>query len=87
MITPGQEKNRSYYRQLRNQDGRDAVFEFLMQGLMMPCFHAQQCAYATAESRPPEQGRFLNAPFRSLGFPFIDTVQKKRHDIDAGKVD
>ena len=54
---------------------------------MMPCFHAQQCAYATSESRPPEQGRFLNAPSRSLGFPFIDAVQKKRHDIDAGKVD
>ena len=76
----------SYDEKLRNQYQRYAPCELAMLRLVVPHFHSQECTEASAKRCPPEQGCFLYPPLRVFGFPFVQTVQEERHDIDCRKV-
>ena len=73
--------NNLYYNYRRN-----TVFEFLMLCLMMPCFHAEPCAYTAAEHGEPQQSCLRHTPFGSLRLQLVDAVQKERHDVNAREV-
>ena len=81
---PNQPYHDSY---LGKQNKGNTVFEFLVLRLVMPSIHSQQGPDASAENRQPDQCCLRYAPLGALGFPFVDTIQKERQDIDSGQVD
>ena len=71
---------------LKNEDGREAETEFVVLGLMVPDFHAEQSTDAAAGDGYPEQACLGDAPFVALCLPFVDAIQEKRDDVDCREI-
>ena len=71
---------------LEDEDGREAEAEFVVHGLMVPYFHAEERPDASAGDGYPEQACLGDAPFVALRLPFVDAVQGKRGYVDCCEV-
>ncbi len=72
---------------LRDDNGRYAIAELLVQGFVMPCFHTCPGSNAAADDGHSQQRGLSDAPFVSPGFPFVDAVCEECHHVDGGEVD
>lgn len=75
------------YGEVEKKDERQAVAEFGMLSFVMPDFHAQESPDTSAKEGNGDETGFRDPPFVVPCFPFIDTIQKKRHDINRREVD
>ena len=87
MRKSGVEEKISGNDELNNDDGRNTILELLVEGLMMPNFHAQPCSEASAKDGQGEECCLPDAPFRLLCFPLVDTVGEKGCHVDGNEVD
>ena len=71
---------------MEDEDGGEAEAEFVVLGLMVPDFHAEQGPDAAAGDGYPEQACLGDAPFVALRLPFVDAVQEKRGYVDCCEV-
>ncbi len=71
---------------MKNEDGWETEAEFVVLGLMVPDFHTEQSTDAAAGDGYPEQACLGDAPFIALRLPFVDTIQKKRNDVDYREI-
>ena len=72
--------------ELEDEDGREAETEFVVLGLMVPYFHAEERPDASAGDGYPEQACLGDAPFVMLRLPFVDAVQGKRGYVNSREV-
>lgn len=72
--------------EVEDEDGGEAETEFVVLGLMVPDFHAEQSPDAAAGDGYPEQACLGDAPFIALRLPFVDAVQEKRGNVDRCKI-
>ena len=72
--------------ELEEDDGGEAVLEFKMHGLVVPCFHAEPCPYASANESKEEQGGFGYAPTALPCLEFVNAIDKECHGIDDKQV-
>lgn len=66
---------------LQKQDGRNAVFEFGVLGLVAPGAHA-----APGPDAAPDQRTLGDAPLVGLGLPLIETENEESDDVDTYQV-
>ena len=71
---------------MKNEDGWETEAEFVVLGLMVPDFHTEQSTDAAAGDGYPEQACFGDAPLVMACLPFVDTIQKKRNDVDYREI-
>lgn len=72
---------------LQEEYKRNTEAELVVLRLMMPCFHAKPRANTAAEDGEPKKRGFFHTPLGFLRLPFINAIQKERHDIDDRKID
>ena len=72
--------------ELKDEDGGEAETEFVVLGLMVPDFHAEERPDASAGDGYPEQACLSDAPFVALRLPFVDAVQGKRGYVNSREV-
>ena len=71
---------------MEDEDGGEAEAESVVQGLMVPYFHAEQSTDASAGDGYPEQACLGDAPFVALRLPFVDAVQEKRGYVNSREI-
>ena len=74
------------YSHLSKENQRQTVFELLVLRLVVPRFHSQPRAYASAKHGQPDECRLRYPPPGAFRLPFVNAVQKERDDIDCGKI-
>ena len=72
--------------EVEDEDGREAEAEFVVLGLMVPYFHAEERPDASAGDGYPEQACLGDAPFVALRLPFVDAVQGKRGYVNSREI-
>ena len=72
--------------ELEEEDGGEAVLEFKVHGLVVPCFHAEPCPYASANDGKEEQGGFGYAPTALPGLELVNAIDNECHGIDDKQV-
>jgi len=75
--------NRCY---LEDEDGWETEAEFVVLGLMVPYFHAEQGTDTATGNGYPDEACLGDAPFVMARLPFVDAVQEERDDIDYREV-
>ena len=80
-------QHRYQRRDLEEQNQWNAVFELLVQRLVMPDPDAEPCADAAADDGQAQQRGFADAAACPFGLPFVDAVGEEGDDIDGGEVD
>ena len=72
--------------ELEEDDGGEAVLEFKVHGLVVPCFHAEPCPNASAHDGKEEQGGFGYAPTALPGLELVNAIDNECHGIDDKQV-
>ena len=75
-----------HYSHLHGQNHWNTVAELIMLCLMSEQPHRQQCRRTAPERGKPQQCRLRNAPPPTTRFPFVETINDERHDINRNKV-
>ena len=71
---------------LHENDGRNAVFEFGVLGLVAPGAHTNERTDTTTDQRKPHQRALGNTPLVVLGLPLVESENQKRNNIDAHQI-
>ena len=68
------------------QNGRNAVFEFLVHRLMMPDFHSHPCPGASSKYCQQQKRGFRNAPLGFLSLVYVNVVHDECNCIDGKEI-
>jgi hypothetical protein len=71
---------------VEDENGRNAVSEFLVQSLMMPGFHSKPGTNTATNDSHPQQGSLRDSPSGFPRFPFVDSVHQECPHIDYSKI-
>lgn len=68
---------------MNDKENRDADAEFVLESLMVKCFHAHPRSKATTYGCEAEECGFRYAPSPVLRFPFVEAVNAESEKIDG----
>ena len=75
-----------HQRNLYYQNGRNAVFEFLVHRLMVPDFHSHPCPNASSNDSQQQKRGFGNTPLGFLGLVFVNALHGECNCIDGKEI-
>lgn len=71
---------------LYQQNSRNAIFEFLVHGFMMPDSHSRPCPDASSKNSQHQERGFRNAPLGFLSLVFVYAVHYECNSVDDNKI-
>ena len=75
-----------HQRNLHQQNGRNAVFEFLVHRLVVPDPHSRPRPYASPNDGQRQKRGFRNAPLGFPGLVFVNAVHDERDGVDGEEI-
>ena len=75
-----------HQRNLYKQNGRNAVFGFLVYRLMVPDFHSHPCPDASSKYSQQQKRGFRNALLGFLSLVFVNAVHDECNCIDGKEI-